>query len=60
MSRYGRQQRTKAEKRAAAITYLTYKRELTGDEIETLERSYGIPRPEGAKMVEAEKRGRVG
>lgn len=56
---YGRKARTMADKRAAAVQLLVLKRELTGNEVETLERSYGLSRDEAVKLVNDERRRRA-
>lgn len=57
---YGPKRRTRADKRAAAVQFLTFKRALTGDEITTLERSYGLSQPEAIKLFNEVRRRRVG
>lgn len=59
MRQYGNKRRTQAEKRTAALQYLTFKHELTGDEITTLERSYGLSQPEAIKLFNEVRRRRV-
>lgn len=55
---FGTQRRTKFEQRTAAMQLLTLRASLDGLTPETLTRSYGIPAPEAADLIEQERKRR--
>lgn len=57
---YGPKQRTKADKRAAAIGVLLWREKLGEDEVSMLMRSYGQSEPEARRLIAEEKARRAG
>ena len=51
MRRYGNKARSKADKRAAALAFVTLSERSPEEKIETLVRSYGFNEPEAREFV---------